>query len=144
MHDGCYIPEDLYYDMEHHVWIRKETEGWRIGMTDAAQGMVGPLAKITPKSVGTKVITGKALAIVESGKWVGPLPAPSTCKIVEINKAVEHYPGVRIVNRDPYGAGWIVKVEFEDFPYEEFPYGHEGARMYQEFLEKEGIRCKRD
>jgi glycine cleavage system H protein len=137
MHE-CRVLEELLYDAEHHVWVKEEEGGWRIGMTDAAQALAGPLAKITPKPVGTEVKEGKALAIVESGKWVGPLPAPFPCKIIEVNEVVTEYPGVRIVNSNPYEEGWILKVEASNVCKEKFS----TAEEYKEFLKKERIECK--
>lgn len=137
MHE-CNVPEELLYDIQRHVWMKKDGELWVVGMTDAAQALAGLLAKITPKPVGTFVKEGKALAIVESGKWVGPFPAPFSCMIVQINEAVKDYPGVRMVNKDPYGAGWIMKVQaLEDAK-------GEGAEKYREQLKKEGIECKKE
>ena len=71
--------------------------------------------------------------------------APEIYKILdeEINKKILDYPGVKIVNADPYGAGWIAKLKVNNFPAQEFKTGREGVEGYRKLLEKEGIECKR-
>jgi glycine cleavage system H protein len=130
--------------MERHVWIRDEGENIiTIGMTDPAQNLAGLLAKVSIKPVGTKVKSGKAVAIVESGKWVGPFPAPLSGEIVEKNTKVEDYPGTTIINRDPYGEGWIARLKVENFKRdkEAFATGAEGVASYQKLIEEENIKC---
>ena len=70
---ACEIPEDLYYDIEHDVWIRFEGDVAVLGMTDVAQTRCGKFAAISFRDVGKKVSQGKTLATIESAKWVGPL-----------------------------------------------------------------------
>jgi len=140
----CHIPEDLYYDIERHVWIKDEGDNViRIGMTDPAQNLAGVLAKVTIKPVGTKIKKHKAVAIIESGKWVGPLPAPLDGEIVEVNEKISEYPGVTIVNKDPYGEGWIAKLKVDDFESckSEFRTGKDGVSAYLRLIEDENIKC---
>jgi len=140
----CIIPEELYYDIERHVWIAKESDNIiKVGMTDPAQSLAGSLVKVSVKQIGKRIKKGRGVGIVESAKWVGPLPAPVDGEIMEINEKILDYPGVKIVNADPYGDGWIAKLKIDDFPASEFKTGKEGAREYKELLEKEGINCKK-
>ena len=106
---ACDIPEDLYYDIERDVWIRFEGDQAVLGMTDIAQTRCGKIAALSFRDVGRTVQQGKALATVESAKWVGPFPAPFSCEIVEVNHAA-FARDILTANKDPYGAGWFVKV----------------------------------
>jgi glycine cleavage system H protein len=83
---ACDIPEDLTYDIERDVWIRFDGDIATLGMTDVAQTRCGKFAALSFREVGKKVAQGKALATIESAKWVGPFPAPFSCEIVETNE----------------------------------------------------------
>jgi len=107
---ACDIPEDLYYDIERDVWIRFEADVATLGMTDVAQTRCGKFAAISFRNVGKKVEQGKALATVESAKWVGPFPAPFSCEIVAVNE--EGFgKDILLANKEPYTDGWLVKVK---------------------------------
>jgi glycine cleavage system H protein len=106
---GCVIPLDLLYDVERDVWVRREGELATLGMTDPAQTRAGKLVAIRFRRPGTIVERGRALATIESGKWVGPFPAPFRCELVETNQAAFER-DILIANRDPYGEGWLVRV----------------------------------
>ncbi len=86
--NGCNIPDDLYYLTEKHVWARPESGGLvTIGMSDVAQHLAGNILSLTAKKVGRNVPKGQSVATIESAKWVGPVPAPVSGEIVEINEA---------------------------------------------------------
>src|SRR5512134_2848766 len=106
---ACDIPEDLTYDVERDVWIRFEGEVAVLGMTDVAQTRCGKIAAISFRDVGKKVAQGKALATIESAKWVGPFPAPFSCEVVETNES-GFARDILLVNKEPYTTGWLVKV----------------------------------
>ncbi len=72
-------------------------------MTDVAQHMAKTIVAVTPKAPGKTVQKGRNIATVESGKWVGPVPAPVSGEIVAVNDALAATPS--LVNSDPYGAG---------------------------------------
>lgn len=111
---GCNIPDDLYYNVESNVWARKEGDGTiTIGMTAYAAALAGQVVSCTPKKVGRKVEQNKSAATVESGKWVGPVKAPVSGEVVEINDALSSAPGS--INSDPYGSGWMVKLKPADW-----------------------------
>jgi len=140
---GCNIPEDRYYWVEKHAWARREADGTvAIGITDVAQHMAKGIINATPKDVGRTVKQGKSAGTLESGKWVGPVTSPVTGEIVEVNEAVRAKPA--LINEDPYGEGWFVKVRPEDWDGESavLVTGEAGVAAYQKFLEEQGISCE--
>ena len=140
---GCNIPDDRYYWVEKHAWVQLEADGTvRLGITDVAQHMAKGIINATPKNVGRKVKKGKSAGTLESGKWVGPVTSPLTGEIVEINEAVTANPA--LINEDPYGKGWFVKVQPADWDGEsaDLVTGATGVEAYQKFLEAEGISCE--
>ena len=109
--EGSNFPEDLYYD-KNHMWVKVENGKVRVGYNDWAQEAAGKLVNLNTRRVGRSVKAGKTLGTVESGKWVGPLRAPVSGKILEINQEVMKRPA--LINEDPYGGGWIAIIETED------------------------------
>jgi glycine cleavage system H protein len=139
---GCNIPEDRYYWVEKHAWARLEADGTvTIGITDVAQHMAKGIINATPKDVGRTVKQGKSAGTLESGKWVGPVTSPVTGEIMEVNEAVKAKPA--LINEDPYGDGWFVKVKPENWAGESavLVTGEAGVAAYQKFLEEQGIQC---
>ncbi|MFN7086416.1 MAG: glycine cleavage system protein H [Burkholderiales bacterium] len=111
---GCNIPDDLYYNVENNVWVRREGDGTvTIGMTAYAAALAGQIVSCTPKKVGRSVEQNKSAATVESGKWVGPVKAPVSGEVVAVNEALSASPGT--INSDPYGAGWMVRMKPSDW-----------------------------
>ena len=108
--EGNEFPEDLYYHREH-MWVKVEEGKVRVGYNDWAQEAAGKLVNLNTRKVGRSVKAGKTLGTVESGKWVGPLRAPISGEIAEINKEVLKTPS--IINDDPYGRGWIAVISPE-------------------------------
>lgn len=107
---GCNIPDDLYYNVENNVWLRREADGTvTLGMTAYAAALAGQIVSCTPKKVGRSVEQNKSAATVESGKWVGPVKAPVSGEVVAINDAVVSSPAT--INSDPYGSGWMVRLK---------------------------------
>lgn len=102
---GCELPEDLAYDIERDVWVRREGEEVVCGMTDVAQTRCGRIVSLQLRRVGREVARGRSLGTVESAKWVGPFPAPLSGEIVAVNPG-----GLAEVNTDPYGHGWLVRL----------------------------------
>ncbi len=82
-------------------------------MTDVAQHMAKTIVAVTPKAPGKTVQKGRNIATVESGKWVGPVPAPVSGEIVAVNDALAATPS--LVNSDPYGAGWVARLRPSDW-----------------------------
>ncbi|MGB8436933.1 MAG: glycine cleavage system protein GcvH [Burkholderiales bacterium] len=107
---NCNLPDDLYYNVENNVWVRKESDGTvTVGMTAYACALAGEVVAYTPKKVGRTVEANKSCATVESGKWVGPVKTPIAGEVAAINDAVAVKPGA--INKDPYGEGWLVKLK---------------------------------
>ena len=107
---GCNIPEDLYYNVDNNVWCRREDDGTlTVGMTAYACSLAGQIVSYTPKKVGKSVKQDKSCSTVESGKWVGPVKAPVAGEVMAVNDAVTANPG--LINEDPYGDGWLVKMK---------------------------------
>ncbi len=106
------VPADLKYTKDHE-WIRIEGSTGTIGITDFAQGELGELVYIEVDTVGQTVEAGQIFGTVEAVKTTSDLYMPVTGKIVEFNQELSEKGGDNptLVNDDPYGAGWIVKVE---------------------------------
>ena len=141
---GCDIPEDLYFDVERDVWIRFEGPLAVLGMTDVAQTRGGKLVHITFRKPGKVIPQGKSAATIESAKWVGPFPMPVSGEIVETNE-----PGflrdILVANKDPYGAGWLVKVRPTnlDAEREHLLTGGQAVEAYQKKIAELGVKCFR-
>ena len=107
---GCYLPDDLLYDVENHTWYKELEDGSvQIGMTAVATALAGELVAFTPKKVGRSVKMGKSCATIESGKWVGPARVALDGEIVQVNEALIKEPN--LANNDPYENGWMVVVK---------------------------------
>lgn len=105
---NLHFPDELYYD-EHHQWVRLDGDTVALGLTDYAQNAAGDVVFIDLPRVGASVRQGEACGSVESGKWVGRIYAPVSGTVVEVNERLSREP--RTVNRDPYGAGWIARIQ---------------------------------
>lgn len=138
---NCNIPDDLWYQVEKHVWARQEDGLVVVGLTDVAQNLAKNIISVTPKTPGRAVKAGRSVATVESSKWVGPVPSPVDGELAEVNEALATDPG--LLNRDPYGAGWVAKLRAEswDPAAAGLLTGEEGVNAYQAFLTAEGISC---
>ena len=109
--EGNDFPEDLYYHRDH-MWVKFEDGKAWVGHNDWAQEAAGKLVNLSTRKEGRKVKAGKTLGTVESGKWVGPLKAPITGEILELNQEVQKNPS--LINEDPYGKGWIAVIATEN------------------------------
>lgn len=139
---GCDLPADLYYLVEKHVWARLEPDGLvRIGMTDVAQNLAKGIIVVRPKAVGKTLARAQSAGTVESGKWVGPVPAPVGGEIVGVNGEVVATPS--LVNTDPYGKGWLLLIRPSNWEADaaQLATGETGIATYRAFLEAQGISC---
>lgn len=102
------IPADLKYTKDHE-WIKIEGDKATVGITDFAQGELGDIVYVDISSVGQQIKQHHVFGTVEAVKTVSDLFMPVTGKVVEFNKSLETAP--EKVNNDPYGDGWMVKVE---------------------------------
>jgi glycine cleavage system H protein len=140
---GCNLPDDLYYWPEKHVWVAPQDDGTVVvGVTDIAQSLAHAIISALPKKVGRAAKKGRSLGTIESGKWVGPVTAPVSGEILETNPLLGSDPG--IVNRDPYGEGWYMKIMPTDWETEsaDLVTGADGIAAYEAFLVAEGIECE--
>ncbi len=142
---GCDIPEDLHYDIERDIWARYEPSGEvTLGMTDPAQTRCGKVVSIRFKKVGRHVARGQSLVTIESAKWVGPFPAVLSGEIVATNEAAFRA-DILAANKDPYGAGWLVKIRPSEFEAErgKLVTGQQAVARYQARIGELEIRCYR-
>ncbi len=143
--NGCNIPEDLLYDIDPEAnaftWIKDNGDGtYTVGLTSVASAMAGKLVAYTPKKVGKTINRRRSIATIESGKWVGPVPAPFTGEIVEINEALKSNPS--LANEDPYGEGWIAKMKPTDpSEIDKLIKGDEAVEILKKIIEEKGITC---
>ena len=105
------LPENLLYT-ESHEWVREEGNLATMGITDYAQSQLKDIVFVEMPEIGSRFKKGDSLGVVESVKTVADLYAPVTGKVVETNSALKDHP--QFVNEDPYGKGWMVKVEVEN------------------------------
>jgi glycine cleavage system H protein len=142
---GCDIPPDLLYDVPRDVWIRPMPDGSiTLGMTDAAQTRSGKVLHILFKKPGRHLDAGQSTATIESAKWAGPFPTPVAGTVVETNEAT-FAADILIANRDPYGAGWISRLEPDAWPVPEagLVTGKEAIARYQARIDELGLSCFR-
>lgn len=102
-------PKEYKYTLEHE-WICPESKNeGKVGLTDYAQSQLGDIVFLDLPAPGARVEQSKKMGEVESVKAVSDIFAPVSGQVVEINQTVIDEPG--LVNEDPYGAGWLVKLE---------------------------------
>lgn len=104
------IPESLKYTKEHE-WIKVEGKTGTIGITDYAQGELGDIIYVDIHST-ENVNQGESFGTIEAVKTVSDLYAPVSGRVKELNMNVNENPAS--VNQDPYGEGWIIKLEISD------------------------------
>lgn len=105
---GIEFPEDLYYDRKHN-WARVEGDVVVQGLTDFGQQIAQEIVFVEMPRAGREVDQGETFMSMESGKWVGRIPAMVSGKIMEANEELEWEP--MSVNESPYDEGWLVKIE---------------------------------
>lgn len=105
------IPAELKYTKDHE-WIRVQGNTATIGITDFAQGELGDIVYIDISTVGKEVAAHEVFGTVEAVKTVSDLYMPVSGKVLEVNKVLDGSP--EKVNADPYGEGWMVKIELKN------------------------------
>ena len=108
---GIQVPDDLYYD-DQHSWARVEGNIVVQGLTDFGQRIAQEIVFVESPLVGRDVTQGDTLLSLESGKWVGRIPAMVSGSISEVNEELEWEPDT--INSSPYDEGWLVKIEMKD------------------------------
>ncbi len=105
------IPEDLRYTKDHE-WAKIEGNRARVGITDHAQNELTDVVYVEFPPIGKTFARGDVLGTVESVKAVSEIFSPLSGKILEVNKVLDDTP--EQVNKDPYGAGWMVLLELSN------------------------------
>jgi glycine cleavage system H protein len=102
------VPQDLKYTQDHE-WIRIEGDFAFVGVTDYAQSNLGDIVFLEIETVGESLAKSDAFGNIEAVKAVEELYMPIAGEVMEINPALEASP--EVVNKDPYGQGWMVKIK---------------------------------
>ena len=105
------IPEDLHYSKEHE-WVLLEEGSATVGITDHAQERLGEITYVELPAVGTEVSQSDELGSIDSAKAASDIYAPLGGVVVEVNDALDEAP--EAINDDPYGDGWICRLENVD------------------------------
>ena len=105
------VPSNLKYTKEHE-WVRVEGDNAFVGITDFAQGELGEIVFVEVETVGETLNQGDVFGSVEAVKTVSDLFIPVGGEILEFNEKLEDAP--ELVNSDPYGEGWMVKIAIAD------------------------------
>ena len=107
-YEGFEFPDDLYYT-DDQLWVKRENGKVRIGFTTFGMDLAGKIKFVRLRPAGRDIKAGKSIGTLESGKWTGPVKAPVTGKLVEVNEELKSNPS--LLNEDPYGKGWIAVIE---------------------------------
>ncbi len=109
---GYEIPDDLLYTNEHE-WAKADGASVKIGITDYAAKILNDVVYVTFPKVNDKVVQFKAMGTVESIKAVSELYSPLSGTVVKVNINLDSHP--ELVNKSPYGEGWIIEVKAADY-----------------------------
>jgi len=104
---GYNFPDDLRYT-DDHIWVRKEDDLLTFGFDDLAAKLIGNILFVMLADEGTELAPGMVFGTVESMKWVERLRSPVSGMVKEVNRDLELDP--TIVNREPYGGGWLIRI----------------------------------
>ena len=107
------IPDNLKYTKEHE-WVSSSENIYTMGITDFAQGALGDIVYVQLPKVGEVLKAGNVCGEIESTKSVSEIFAAVSGTVTEVNAQLSDTP--EVVNSDPYGAGWLVKVEISEQP----------------------------
>ncbi len=105
------IKEELKYTKEHE-WIKVDGDTATVGITDYAQGELGDIVFVELPKVGAAVAQMKPFGTIEAVKAVSELFSPITGEVVAVNSGLES--DAAVINKDPYGEGWLIKVKVKD------------------------------
>jgi glycine cleavage system H protein len=109
----AHVPDDLLYTEEHEYLKATDEDGvYQVGVTDYAQGELGDIVFLELPSEGDAVSRGDTFGTIEAVKAVSDLYAPVTGEVVAVNPALEDDPS--LVNADPYGEGWMLRIQVAD------------------------------
>lgn len=123
-------PENLLYSKTHE-WVRVDREVATVGITDYAQEQLGDVVMVDLPAVGKAVTAGQEMGTVESVKAVSEVFSPVSGEVLEVNSELEAHP--ELVNQDPFGSGWLVKIKVSQVPSDLMD-----AKAYEQFVREEG------
>jgi glycine cleavage system H protein len=109
------IPQQLQYTKTHE-WVKKEGDNLIFGITDHAQAMLGDVVYVDLPAVEMSFDGGQECAVIESVKAAADIYCPMPAEIIEVNQSVIEHP--QLINQDPYGEGWLLRVHPFDEPKE--------------------------
>ncbi|MGQ9521746.1 MAG: glycine cleavage system protein H [Anaerolineae bacterium] len=135
---GFEFPDDLYYDKQHN-WARVEGNILVQGLTDFGQRIAKEIVYVEIPPVGKTVTQGQTFMSMESGKWVGRVPALVSGKIVAVNEELEFEPS--IINQSPFDQGWLVQIEMSN-PAELNHLFRADSPEFRAFIEEEVAKYK--
>lgn len=105
------IPDDLLYTKDHE-WVKIEGDEATVGITEFAQGELGDIVYVEIETEGETIAVGELFGTIEAVKTVSDLFMPMSGEVIEFNEELESEP--EIVNSDPYGDGWMIKIALSD------------------------------
>jgi glycine cleavage system H protein len=105
------IPVDLRYTSDHE-WIRMTGKTAVVGITEFAQGELGDIVFVEIETVGSHIDMGSSFGTIEAVKTVSDLFMPVSGKVIEKNTLIDSSP--ELINKDPYGEGWLIRIETDD------------------------------
>lgn len=126
------LPEELKYTKTHEWALREEDDVVMVGITDHAQQLLGDMVFVELPEVGDNVSMGDEVGVVESVKAASDFYAPVSGEVIEVNTELANAPS--LVNSDPYGDGWLIKIRMDEpEEYDELV----SAEEYEETLSEE-------
>lgn len=137
--DNYEYPDDLLYTRDH-VWIKVEGTTVTIGLTQFGQSIAGDILFVEAPNPGRDVTKDTAFMSMESGKWVGRVKSPISGRILEANSELEW--DCNLVNSDPYGQGWLTKIELSN-PAELDTLLHADSPEFATFISDEKTKYKK-
>ena len=105
------FPENLKYTNDHE-WVKVEANKGTIGITEYAQGELGDVVFVDIDPNLSEIKKGESFGTIEAVKTVSDMLAPCSGKVLELNKELNDNP--ELINNDPYGKGWMIKIEISD------------------------------
>jgi glycine cleavage system H protein len=140
---GWDFPEELYYQVEKHVWVRLlGADTVQVGLTPVGYELLRhslTAISVRTKNIGQVVPRGKSIAMVESLKYIGPLAAPISGVLVRVNERLKDDPDA--ASADPYGEGWIAELQPLDWESDSATLvtGEAAIAAYERWLSSEKI-----
>lgn len=122
-------PKDFYYTKDHE-WAQIKGETVTVGITDFAQKQLGDVVYVELPKVGTQLEFHQSIGVVESVKAVSDIYSPLSGEVVSVNEELNNSP--ELVNQDPHGKGWIIRLKIKD---EKEAEKLMSASEYEEFIE---------